>query len=68
VDVLFTNINLAGDMDGSTLAIRVRGLRPELPIVYCSGRFAVGAVAAGSALDLYAQALRSDRSVRADGG
>ena len=39
VDVLFTDINLAGDMDGSTLATRVREQRPELPIVYCSGRY-----------------------------
>ena len=39
VDVLFTDINLAGGMDGSTLAERARAQRPELPIVYCSGRF-----------------------------
>jgi CheY-like chemotaxis protein len=45
VDVLFTDINLAGDMDGSTLAARVREQRPELPIVYCSGRYSPSAVA-----------------------
>jgi CheY-like chemotaxis protein len=39
VDVLFTDINLPGDMDGSTLAERMRERRPELPIVYCSGRY-----------------------------
>lgn len=39
VDVLFTDINLEGKMDGSTLAKAVRERRPELPIVYCSGRY-----------------------------
>jgi len=39
VDVLFTDINLAGRMDGSMLAREVRALRTELPIVYCSGRY-----------------------------
>jgi CheY-like chemotaxis protein len=44
VDVLFTDINLAGDMDGSVLAERVRERRPELPIVYCSGRYSPSAL------------------------
>ena len=39
VDILFTDINLAGDMDGSALAKKVRKQRPDLPIVYCSGRY-----------------------------
>lgn len=39
VDVLFTDINLAGGMDGAALAERARARRPELPIVYCSGRY-----------------------------
>ena len=39
IDVLFTDINLAGDIDGSVLAKRVRAQRPELPVVYCSGRY-----------------------------
>jgi CheY-like chemotaxis protein len=39
VDALFTDINLAGEMDGSVLARLVREQRPELPIVYCSGRY-----------------------------
>jgi CheY-like chemotaxis protein len=39
VDVLFTDINLAGDMDGSMLAQRARILRPDLPIVFASGRW-----------------------------
>lgn len=44
VDVLFTDINLAGRMDGSVLAREVRAQRPELPIVYCSGRYSPSAV------------------------
>lgn len=39
VDVLFTDINLPGSIDGTELAIRVREMRPDLPIVYCSGRY-----------------------------
>ena len=45
VDVLFTDINLLGDMDGSVLARRAREQRPELPVVYCSGRYSPSAVA-----------------------
>jgi CheY-like chemotaxis protein len=45
VDVLFTDINLEGRMDGSTLAKRVRERRPDLPIVYCSGRYSPQALA-----------------------
>ncbi len=44
VDVLFTDINLDGDMDGSMLARQVRERRPELPIVYCSGRYSPAAL------------------------
>lgn len=39
VDVLFTDVNLPGNMNGAQLAARVRALRPELPIVYASGRY-----------------------------
>ena len=39
VDALFTDVNLPGGMDGSELATRVRALRPDLPIVYASGRW-----------------------------
>ena len=46
VDVLFTDINLAGEMDGSTLAKRVRAQRPDMPIVYCSGRYSPSALSA----------------------
>ncbi|MGA8146346.1 MAG: response regulator [Gallionellaceae bacterium] len=45
VDVLFTDINLLGQMDGSKLAQQVRAQRPELPIVYCSGRYSPSALA-----------------------
>jgi DNA-binding response OmpR family regulator len=46
IDVLFTDINLPGDMDGAELAARARDLRPELPIVYASGRYASSALGA----------------------
>ena len=39
VDVLFTDVNLPGSMDGAELALRARQLRPDLPIVYASGRY-----------------------------
>lgn len=38
VDVLFTDINMPGSIDGVTLAVEARNLRPDLPIVYASGR------------------------------
>jgi CheY-like chemotaxis protein len=38
VDVLFTDINLPGSMDGTTLARCARELVPDLPVVYASGR------------------------------
>ena len=39
-DVLFTDINLAGKVDGTALAQVARRLRPELPVVYTSGTVA----------------------------
>lgn len=45
VDVLFTDINLLGPMDGAMLAQQAREQRPELPIVYCSGRHSPTALA-----------------------
>jgi CheY-like chemotaxis protein len=45
VDVLFTDIDLSGRMDGSMLAQHARAKRPELPIVYCSGRYSPSALA-----------------------
>src|SRR5450756_1959893 len=44
VDVLFTDIHLVGRMDGSMLAKEARAQRPELPIVYCSGRYSPSAL------------------------
>jgi len=44
VDVLFTDINLLGPMDGATLAREARAQRPELPVVYCSGRYSPSAL------------------------
>jgi CheY-like chemotaxis protein len=38
VDVLFTDINLPGGIDGATLARRARELLPHLPVVYASAR------------------------------
>jgi CheY-like chemotaxis protein len=38
IDVLFTDINLPGEIDGAELATRARELRPEMPIVYASGQ------------------------------
>jgi CheY-like chemotaxis protein len=41
VDVLFTDINLTGGVDGLALAHRARELFPDLPVVYASGRINV---------------------------
>ena len=38
VDVLFTDINLAGDMDGAALARLAREMQPDLPVIYASSR------------------------------
>ena len=38
-DVLFTDINLPGGVDGTRLAQLARQLRPGLPVVYASGLF-----------------------------
>ncbi len=38
VDVLFTDINLPGSIDGTTLARQAREMLPDLPVVYASGR------------------------------
>jgi CheY-like chemotaxis protein len=39
VDVLFTDVNLPGGIDGAELARRVRKMRPDLPVIYASGRY-----------------------------
>jgi CheY-like chemotaxis protein len=37
IDVLFTDVNLSGGMDGGELARQARELRPDLPVMYTSG-------------------------------
>jgi CheY-like chemotaxis protein len=37
VDLLFTDIQIHGDLDGWTLADRARLLRPDLPVIYVTG-------------------------------
>jgi CheY-like chemotaxis protein len=41
VDVLFTDINLPGRMDGADLAERARQIRPDLPVIFASGRWSL---------------------------
>jgi len=40
-DVLFTDIGLPGDMDGSLLAFAARKICPDLPVVYASAAYDV---------------------------
>jgi CheY-like chemotaxis protein len=40
IDVLLTDINLPGGMDGTALAHRARELQPDLAVIYASGRAA----------------------------
>jgi two-component system, cell cycle sensor histidine kinase and response regulator CckA len=37
VDILFTDLNLADQVDGETVARQARALWPDLPVVYASG-------------------------------
>ena len=39
VDVMFTDINLPGDIDGAVLAQKAREIQPDLPVVFASGRW-----------------------------
>ena len=39
VDLLFTDINLPGELDGVGLAEQVRAANPQLPILFASGRW-----------------------------
>jgi len=39
VDVLFTDIDLPGCINGTELAVKMREWRPELPVVCTSGRY-----------------------------
>jgi DNA-binding NtrC family response regulator len=41
IDILFTDINLAGPMTGETLAVLCRELKPDVTVVYTSGTVAV---------------------------
>jgi CheY-like chemotaxis protein len=41
VDVLFTDINLPGEMDGAALAERALKAVPALAVIYASGRWAL---------------------------
>jgi two-component system, response regulator PdtaR len=45
IDVLFTDVNLPGGMNGAELAARAREIRPEMPIVYASGRYKLSEIA-----------------------
>jgi len=38
IDLLFTDLYLPGSMDGAALARRAREMRPDLPVIYTSGR------------------------------
>ena len=40
IDVLLTDINLPGGMDGTALARRARELRPDVAVIYASARAA----------------------------
>ena len=40
IDILFTDVNLGG-MDGAALAEQARELRPDLPVIYASGRWSL---------------------------
>ena len=39
VDLLFTDINLPGDVDGIGLAEQARAVNPRLPVLFASGRW-----------------------------
>lgn len=45
VDLLFTDVDLPGGIDGAQLARRARQRWPELPVLYTSGRFGPGDIA-----------------------
>jgi CheY-like chemotaxis protein len=39
VDLLFTDINLPGELDGIGLAAQARAVNPQLPVLFASGRW-----------------------------
>ena len=51
IGVLLTDIQMPGALDGTALATRARETRPDLPVLYMTGRPPPGA--GGSALDRY---------------
>jgi CheY-like chemotaxis protein len=53
IDILFTDMNLAGHMDGATLAGLARALLPALIVVYTSG--SMNAVPHGVARSAFVQ-------------
>jgi CheY-like chemotaxis protein len=56
IDVLLTDINLPGGMDGTVLARRARELQPNLAVIYASARAGRGACAW---ISVAAEALRA---------
>ena len=66
VDVLFTDIDLGEGMDGATLARLAREMRPQLPVVYASGRRSVGAARHRPGLGVPAQAVFAQPGRRDD--
>ena len=52
-DVLLTDIQLPGALDGKRLAQRARESRPNLPVLFMTGRPDPAAEAGASALDRY---------------
>lgn len=53
IDVLLTDIQLPGALDGKRLAQRARESRPDLPVLFMTGRPDPAAEAGASALDRY---------------
>ena len=53
IDVLLTDIQLPGELDGKRLAQRARETRPDLPVLFMTGRPDPVAEAAASPLDRY---------------
>jgi DNA-binding LytR/AlgR family response regulator len=45
IDEIYTDVNLPGGISGAELASRARKLRPEMPIVYASGRYKLSEIA-----------------------
>ncbi len=64
-DILLTDINLPGSIDGAALARLARELRPNLPVVYASGSYSrIERARRGAGRDLRAQAVQSGQAVR----